>query len=158
MSGIYTGPNGEKLHGDGKPVNDLISEMTRIAKAFKAPDQALELDIQKIINALRSHGKVPEADIMDLDDAMHYPEKLAWAVIPNPPDADKIVPGYDEIDFIKTLIDKAAEGMEWTVPSTGQVYKISPKEKTFTLIRNTQNDEHDWHSKTRAILGLIGWR
>lgn len=139
-------------------MDDLINEMARIAKAFKAPDQALELDIQKIINTLRTHGKVPEADITDLDEAMHQPEKLVWKVMPRPPEeACDFVPNYQQIEFFEMLIAKVSDGAEWKVPSTGQVYRISHKDKTFTLIRNTQNDKDDWHSKNKIILGKIGW-
>ena len=139
-------------------MDDLIKEMKRISEAFKAPDQALELDIQKIINALRTHGKVPAEDIEALDDAMHHPEKLVWAASPNPPDVSDFVPNYSQIEFFQLMIARVADGAEWTVPSTGQIYRIRHKDKTFTLIRNTQTDKDDWHSKTRVILEKIGWK
>ncbi len=138
--------------------DSLINEMARIAKAFKAPDQALELDIQKIINTLRSHAKVPEVDIMDLDEAMHHPENLKWSPMPNAPEKTDFVPNHQQIEFFRLLISRANEGMEWTLPSTGQVYRVSPKDKTFTLIRNTENDPDDWHGKNRVIVEKLGWK
>lgn len=91
-------------------MDDLIKEMQRIAQAFKAPDQNLELDIQKVINTLRTHAKVPEADIMNLDEAMHHPEKLTWTRMPAPPEANDFVPNYDQIEFFKLMISRVAEG------------------------------------------------
>jgi hypothetical protein len=139
--------------------DELLREMERLAKAMRNPNQALELDIQKTINALRSGAKVPAEAIEALDGILHDPKTLVWQRMPDLPDSDSgFQPNAEQIEFFRELIRVATDGMEWGVPHTGQVYKIDKQVKTFTLIRETQKDTEDWHGKTKMILGLLGWR
>lgn len=139
-------------------MENLLKEFERIAKAFQAKDQALELDIQKVVNCLRDNKQVPEVDIMDLERAMHGTEPLDWKGTPMPAAKTDFVPNEGQIQFFRDMIAAAREGMEWRVPSTGQIYKVSKADKTFTLIRDTDNEHGDWHGNNRVILEKLGWR
>lgn len=138
--------------------DDLLKEMERVATAFAAPDQMLELDIQTGINALRNR-KAPVEAVEAFDRLVHNPQVLEWTVFPLPETEDDFVPNQVQIDFIKRMIEGAgSETTIWEVPTTGQVYEIDRKSKAFKLIRNTDRDENDWHAKNTKILKMLGWK
>ena len=139
----------------------LLSELARIAKAFQAPNQALELDIQKVINALRTQAKVPAEHVQALDNILHHPTELAWARMPDPPEPPQMQyePRAVEVEFFRQLIETVSDGAEWKLPSTDQIYKVDKKVKSFTLLRDTDRpDSGEWHRKTKACLAVLGWK
>lgn len=50
------------------------------------------------------------------------------------------------------------EGAVWGVPGTGQIYKISHANKTFTLIDGEPNDPKHWHDMNKVTLAKLGYR
>lgn len=142
-------------------MDDLIKEMQRISEAFKAHNQELELDIQKVINTLRGIDKLTREEIEALDKVMHDPSILAWKRQPDLPEPEVIFQ-LDEkergLQFLRELIRQTPSGETWGVPSTGQRYRIDHSTKTFTLFRDTDRDEHNWHGKNKVLLAILGWK
>jgi hypothetical protein len=138
--------------------DDLMREMERVAKAFQAPDQLLELDIQKVINTLRSEAKLGREEVEAIDFAMHNPDKLKWEAVPKPEPPIPFQPTTYQVQWFRDMI-KAMPQDEymWRVPSTGQEYMMNRVKKTFTLVKETPDPE-DWHTKNKKILSLIGWK
>ena len=84
--------------------DDMLREMERIAKAFQAPDQALEYDIQRVINTLRSEAKLPKEEIEAIDFAMHHPEKLKWEAVAKPEPPINFKPSPEQIQWFRNLV------------------------------------------------------
>lgn len=137
--------------------DDLMGEFERIAKAFKAPDQLLELDIQKVINTLRSEVKLPKDQIEAIDFAMHSPDKLKWEAVSKPDPKIDFEPSWEQVNWFRTLVaGMPRDEFKWKVPRTGQEYIMNRVKKTFTLVREMP-DPDDWHQKNKVILSRIGW-
>lgn len=62
------------------------------------------------------------------------------------------------LQWFRNLLRGAPEGTEWTMPSSGQVYKISHADKTVTLIKGAPNDSMHWHDKNKLVFGMLGYR
>lgn len=139
--------------------DDMLKEMERIAKAFQAPDQALELDIQKVINTLRSEAKLAKDQIEAIDFAMHNPDKLKWTPVVIPEQKIDYVPREHEVQWFRDFISSnlQRETWKWQVVSTGQRYEFNNAAKTVTLIRE-RPDPNDWHSRNKKILSMLGWK
>lgn len=139
-------------------MDDLLKEIERIAKAAQNPDQALELDIQKVINSARGDAKLPNEEVEALDYALHSPGSLQWktTVAPTPHKLDW-EPEPEQLEWFRKMIDLLKDGGTWDVPSTGHRYQVDKKNKTFKLIRDAEKDPDNWHEKNRVILSRIGW-
>lgn len=46
----------------------------------------------------------------------------------------------------------------WGAPSTGQIYLLSHRRKTFTLVYGNPNDSQHWHDKNKVTLDKFGYR
>lgn len=137
--------------------DDILGEFERVMKAFKAPDQILELDIQKVINTLRSDAKLPKEEIEAIDFAMHNPNKLKWEAVATPEPPINFKPTPEQIQWFRNMVAAMPKDeYMWKVPSTGQEYMMNRVKKTFTLVKEMP-DPNEWHQKNKKILSMIGW-
>lgn len=139
--------------------DDVLKEMERIAKAFQNPDQALELDMQKVINTLRGDAKLGRDQIEAIDFAMHNPDKLKWTPVLIPEPKNDYQPTEYEMQWFRDFLSSKAtqDVWKWEVSSTGQRYEFNKTAKTATLIRE-RPDPNDWHSRNKKIMTMLGWK
>jgi hypothetical protein len=139
----------------------FLSELARLAKAASAPNPRLELDIQKVIDALKDQAKTPIEHVQTLEYILRHPGELTWLPMPEPPDPPEMEyhPRPVELEFFEELIRTVNDGAEWTLPSTDQVYRVDKQARTFTLLRDTDHpDSGTWHRKVKACLAALGWK
>jgi hypothetical protein len=140
---------------------EVLGEFERIARAFQNPDQELELDMQKVINALRSEIKAPKEVVASLDHIMHHPKELEWENLPpedpEPPAESRPI----EVEFFRNLLasDLIKQKRAWGPALTRQGYLIDYEKKTFTLYQDTNHEKSpEWHRRTTANLKVLGWK
>lgn len=59
--------------------------------------------------------------------------------------------------WFQRFLSMQREGSMWG-SSHGHVYKISPANKTLTLVAGNPNDPVSWHKKNIVTLGKLGWK
>jgi len=139
-------------------LDDLVKQFQKYDRMAKSADPLLELDIDKLKTTLAQMG-VGADDVASLEEAIRHPEKVAWKSGPPLPDKPMLdfTPTQEHVEFIVNVIRMAREGAIWEFPSTGHRYRIEKLAKRFVLIHDVEHDPDDWHTKTKMILGLIGW-
>lgn len=136
----------------------LIRELEKWARISRSDNPTFEIALDKVLSPLKTQGNFSPEAISELEQMIRHPEKLVWQLLPTLPDKPlNWTPTRDQVEWFRVFIEKARDGMEWHVPSTGQIYKIDKVNKTFTLIRDSELDVNDWHERNKMVLGLLGY-
>lgn len=138
----------------------LIAELEKWTRISKSADPMMEIELAKSLDFLRNQSDKPftAEQVSALEKMIREPQKLPWRKMPSLPDKPlNWTPSRSQIEWFRTFIEKMNDVAEWEVSSTGQRYRIDKKAKTFTLIKDTDQDINNWHERNKMILGLLGY-
>lgn len=60
--------------------------------------------------------------------------------------------------WFRRLLTVLRDNTVYGAPSTGQIYLLSHKRKTFALVYGSPNDSKHWHDKNKVVMDTLGYR